>query len=143
MSFDTVRTPAPELRGKTGFHNGAQLSLVSAFRLRPSAFPRRCYTVWVYGVLSVCSDPVRSAARNFVLQAGRFRILTARSLPEAWARLETFGITAVVLDHEFAEDIGAAAFRQCYITIQLSEKTTEADLLFELSSLFGNNAALN
>ena len=40
-------------------------------------------------------------------------------------------------------DIGAAAFRQCYITIQLSEKTTEADLLFELSSLFGNNAALN
>jgi len=93
-------------------------------------------------ILSVCYDPVRSAARNFVLQV-RFRVLTARSLPEAWARSERSGITAVVLDHEFADDIGAAAFRQCYITIQLSEKTTEADLLFELSSLFGNNAALN
>ncbi|HXF13458.1 MAG TPA: hypothetical protein VN517_09920 [Terriglobales bacterium] len=40
-------------------------------------------------------------------------------------------------------DIGAAAFRQSYITVQLSQQTTEADLLFELSSLLRNNAAVN
>jgi hypothetical protein len=32
-----------------------------------------------------------------------------------------------MLDHEFADDIGAAAFRQRYITLQLKQETTDAD----------------
>jgi|SRR6185437_378321 len=96
-------------------------------------------------ILSVCSDPTRSAARSSALQSGRFRVIAAQSLPQAWSRADGFEIAAVVLDHEFANDIGAAAFQQSYITLQLNENTTDADLLMELSGLLGKNtsAAVN
>jgi hypothetical protein len=92
-------------------------------------------------IISVCSDPIRSARRRDVLHSGRFRVITAQSLLEAWERAPGFEMAAVVIDHEFAEEIGATAFHHAYITFQMSESTSDADLLLELTGLFAKNVS--
>jgi hypothetical protein len=63
-------------------------------------------------ISAVCSERVRFSGRSNALRAADFRVITARSLPVRWARSHGFDIAAVVLDHQFANGIGAAAFRQ-------------------------------
>lgn len=46
-----------------------------------------------------------------------------------------------MLDHEFANDIGEAAFRQWHITMQLNEEASDTDLLFELTGMLGKSTS--
>jgi hypothetical protein len=93
-------------------------------------------------ILLICADPERLEERKAALQSADFRIVSARSVNEGWYRSDFFDISAVVIDHELANDIAASAFRQRFITYTL-ERDAAADLLvMELAQILRGGSAL-
>jgi DNA-binding response OmpR family regulator len=70
-------------------------------------------------ILLICEDEARLAARKKALKLAEFSLVSARSVAEGWAMSDYFDIAAVIIDHELAHDITAAALSQRYITWKL------------------------
>ena len=93
-------------------------------------------------ILLICADMDRQNAQKEALKRAGFNILSAQSVAEGWAKVDYFDITAIVIDSKFANDIGASAFRQRFITWTLQPEVPQAEVAMELASVLRGGSKL-
>ncbi|MBV9072209.1 MAG: hypothetical protein JOZ10_01160 [Acidobacteria bacterium] len=93
-------------------------------------------TLPVVTILIVCADEGRREQLKTAIHSAGFRTISANGLDAAWTRTDYFDFGAVVLDHEFRDDVAASAFRQRYITLGFDEECRPETLAIELANLF-------
>ena len=93
-------------------------------------------------VLLICSDIERLEARKAALQIAGFHSVTALSVEEGWNKINFFDISAVVIDHEFADDPRAKEFGACYITLRSDANALPEHVALELVEQFGRRSEL-
>jgi hypothetical protein len=93
-------------------------------------------------VLLICSDTERLELRKAALQTAGFHSVTARSVDEGWTKINFFDISAVVIDHEFADDPRAKELGTHYLTLQLEADALPEQVALELVEQFGKGSEL-
>ena len=93
-------------------------------------------------ILLVSTDQDRLNRLKEAIQSAGFRTISAAALDQAWTRTDFFDFGGVVIDYELRNDIAAAAFRERFITLTLSEDSTAETVALELASVFGRCSEL-
>ena len=93
-------------------------------------------------VLLICSDIERLEPSKIALQTAGFHSVTARSVDDGWTKLNFFDISAVVIDHEFADDPRAQELGQHYLTLRLEADALPEQVAVELVEPFEKGSEL-
>jgi DNA-binding NtrC family response regulator len=93
-------------------------------------------------VLLVCADELRMIQLQAAIGSAGFRLISAKAIDEAWAKIDFFDFGAVVIDYQLKDDIAAAAFRQRFITLNLNEDAGPESVVMELTNLFNKGSEL-
>ena len=80
--------------------------------------------------------------RKAALQTAGFHSVTALSVDDGWTKLNYFDISAVVIDHEFADDPRAKEFGQHCVTLRLDLDALPEQVALELVEQFGKGSEL-
>lgn len=99
-----------------------------------------CTSAWTQThrvvVLVVSLNQERLERLKSAIQSAGFRTISAQNLDAAWTRTDFFDFGAVVIDYELRNDIAASAFRQRFITLNVSEDASPETIGIELANLF-------
>ena len=76
------------------------------------------------------------------LQTAGFHSVTALSVDDGWTKINFFDISAVVIDHEFADDPRAKEFGEHYVTLRLDLDALPEQVALELVEQFGRGSEL-
>ena len=93
-------------------------------------------------VLVVSLDQERLERLKSAIQSAGFRTISAKSLDAAWTRTDFFDFGAVVIDSDFRDDMAASAFRERFITLNVTEDTAPESIGIELATLFHHASEL-
>jgi DNA-binding NtrC family response regulator len=93
-------------------------------------------------ILLVCADELRMIQLQAAIRSAGFRLLSAKAVAEAWAKIDFFDFGAVMIDYELKDDIAAAAFRQRFVTLNLNEEAGPESMVMELANLFNKGSEL-
>jgi hypothetical protein len=90
----------------------------------------------------ICSAIERMEPRKAALQTAGFHSVTALSVDDGWTKINFFDISAVVIDHEFADDPRAKELGQHYLTLRLQADALPEQVALELVEQFGKGSEL-
>lgn len=93
-------------------------------------------------VLLICPNKERLEGRKAALQISGVHSVTALSIDEGWDKVNSFDISAVVIDHEFSADPRAKEFGKHYTTLRLGHDALPEQIALELAEQFGKGSEL-
>jgi ActR/RegA family two-component response regulator len=93
-------------------------------------------------ILLVCADELRMIQLQAAIHSAGFRLISAKTIDEAWAKIDFFDFGAVVIDYKLKDDIAAAAFRQRFVTLNVNEDAGPESVVMELTNLFNKGSEL-